>query len=235
MKTFNNSTDLLKNWDSGQGKTSELADLASLSNNQLTYDGYTVEVSTVWQEAALIMYMHKELKTKPVDKQRAMLDIFSQGRLSDNHKFDAGNKPAVAKPLPNHYLSSVDLRANYFELTEVNTVASVYQLLTEVNGSMTKDKLIALIESARELIISADQAETLAILQDKESALSEARTKLEAVGCSEVKFISETSLSAIVPYAIAAEVGKLGLAHLEEQDKLLGGQRLLATFELVHD
>jgi hypothetical protein len=236
MKTFNTSTDLLKDWDSGQGKTNELADIASLENNQLSYNGYSVEVTPVWQEAALVMYLHKELKTKPENKQKAMLELFSQNRLSDNHKFDDGTvKPVLSKPLPNHYLSSDKQRSNYFELVEADTVASIYELLASANSSMTKDNLLVLIKSAKELIITAEQAESLAILEAKESALIDARTKLEEIGCVDVKFTSETSLTAIASYDVAGVLIKTkleGLVYNRENDKLLGGAEILVSFEL---
>jgi hypothetical protein len=235
IKTFASSSALLKDWDSGQGKTNELAEIASLENNQLSYNGYTVEVTPVWQEAALVMYLHKELKTKPENKQRAMLDIFAQNRLSDNHKFDdAGSKPALTKPLPNHYLSSDKQRSNYFELVEAKTIASIYELLASANSSMTKDNLLVLIKSAKELIITAEQAESLAILEAKESALIDARTKLEAVGCVDVTFTSETSLTAIVDFAIVSTIkaGIGGLNRLRDKDKLLSDDRILVSFEL---
>jgi hypothetical protein len=236
IKTFASSSDLLKDWDSGQGKTNELADIASLSGNRLSYNGYTVEVTPVWQEAALVMYLHKELKTKPEAKQRAMLDIFSQNRLSDNHKFEDGTvKPVLSKPLPNHYLSSDKQRSNYFELVEADTVASIYELLASANSSMTKDNLLVLIKSAKELIITAEQAESLAILETKESALIDARTKLEEIGCVDVKFTSETSLTAIASYDVAGVLIKTkleGLVYNRENDKLLGGAEILVSFEL---
>jgi hypothetical protein len=236
IKTFASSSDLLRDWDSGQGKTNELADIASLENNQLTYNSYTVEVTPVWQEAALVMYLHKELKTKPEAKQRAMLDIFAQNRLSDNHKFDdASSKPVLSKPLPNHYLSSDKQRSNYFELVEADTVASIYYLLNDASNASTKDNLIALIKRAKELIITAEQAEALAILEAKEGALIEARTKLEAVGCFDVKFTSETTLTAVASYDVAGILIKTkleGLVYNRENDKLLGGAEILVSFEL---
>jgi hypothetical protein len=236
IKTFTSSSDLLKDWDSGQGKTNELADIASLENNQLTYNGYTVEVTNVWQEAALVMCLHKELKTKPEAKQRAMLDIFAQNRLSDNHKFeDTGGKPVLTKPLPNHYLSSEQQRSNYFELTTVDTVVSVYNLLADANSSMTKDNLLSLVKSAKELIITAEQSECLAILEGKESALIEARTQLEAVGCTDVKFTSETTLTAVASYDVAGILIKTkldGLVYNRDNDKLLGGCEILVSFQL---
>ena len=235
IKTFASSSALLKDWDSGQGKTNELADIASLENNQLTYNSYTVEVTPVWQEAALVMYLHKELKTKPENKQKAMLDIFAQNRLSDNHKFDDGTvKPVLSKPLPNHYLSSDKQRSNYFELVEADTVASIYYLLNDASNASTKDNLIALIKRAKELIITAEQAEALAILEAKEGALIEARTKLEAVGCTDITFISETSLTAIASYGVADKIAKEGVAGLiydSNNDKLLSGQ-IQVSFEL---
>jgi hypothetical protein len=234
LKTFASSSALLKDWDSGQGKTNELADIASLENNQLSYNGYSVEVSTVWQEAALVMYLHKELKTKPVNKQRAMLDIFSQNRLSDNHKFEDSSKPALSKPLPNHYLSSDQQRSNYFALTEADTIASIYHLLTDASNASTKDNLLALIKRAKELIITAEQAGCLAILEAKESALIEARTQLEELGCTDITFISETSLTAIASYGVADKIAKEGVAGLiydSNNDKLLSGQ-IQVSFEL---
>jgi hypothetical protein len=236
IKTFASSSDLLRDWDSGQGKTNELADIASLSDNRLSYNGYTVEVTPVWQEAALVMYLHKELKTKPENKQRAMLDIFAQNRLSDNHKFDDGTgaKPVLSKPLPNHYLSSDKQRSNYFALVEAETIASIYHLLADANSSTTKDSLLALIKRAKELIITESQAESLAILEAKEGALIEARTKLEAVGCTDITFISETSLTAIASYGVADKIAKEGVAGLiydSNNDKLLSGQ-IQVSFEL---
>jgi hypothetical protein len=234
MQTFNTSHDLLKNWDSGQGKTVELADIASLTDNQLTYDGYTVEVTPVWQEAALVMYLHKELKTKPALKQRAALDLFAQNRLSDNHKFEGASKTVLDKPLPNHYLSSVDLQSNYFALTEADTVASVYHLLAEVNSSLTKETILNFISSAKELIISAEQAQTLSILEAKESALVEVRTKLEEIGCIDVKFTSETTLSAVVDFILVSKLKAIkGLLYDNSKSKLLPDEQLLVNLELV--
>jgi hypothetical protein len=235
MKTFTSSTALLRNWDSGQGKTNELAEIASLSENKLTYNNYTVEVTPVWQEAALVMYLHKELKTKPSLKQRAMLDLFAQNRLSDNHKFDdAGNKPALSKPLPNHYLSSDNQRSNYFELVEADTVASLYYLLADASSASTKDTLLALIKRAKELIITAEQAACLTVLEAKEGALIEARNKLESIGCTDVKFTSETTLETIVDFSIVSKVsaGLEGLTRLRDEDRLLPDDRILVSFEL---
>jgi hypothetical protein len=236
MQTFNNSSDLLKDWDSGQGKTNELADIASLAENQLTYNGYTVEVSSVWQEAALVMYLHKELKTKPENKQRAMLDIFAQNRLSDNHKFDdAGNKPVADKPLPNHYLSSDKLRSNYFALTEADTVASIYYLLADANSSMTKDNLLSLVKSAKELIITESQSEALATLEAKESALVEAREKLNELGCFDVTFTTDKQIKCSVPFIKADTLPQLvseTLKHVPALDTL-GAGCLVMSFDVI--
>jgi hypothetical protein len=238
IKQFATSTDLLKNWDSGQGKTNELAEIASLSDNKLTYNNYTVEVTPVWQEAALVMYLHKELKTKPDNKQRAMLDMFAQNRLSDNHKFDdTGSKPVLDKPLPNHYLSSDKQRSNYFELTTVDAVASVYELLSEVNNSLTKETILNFVRAAKELIITEEQADCLAILEAKEGALIDARAKLEEIGCTDITFTSETTLTAIVDFGIVSKVaaGLEGLNRLRDKDKLLSDDRILVSFELENN
>jgi hypothetical protein len=95
--------------------------------------------------------------------------------------------------------------------------------------------LLALIKRAKELIITESQAESLAILEAKEGALIEARTKLEEIGCVDVKFTSETSLTAIASYDVAGVLIKTkleGLVYNRDNDKLLGGAEILVSFEL---
>jgi hypothetical protein len=235
MKAFTTSSELLRDWDSGQGRTNELADIANLSANQLTYDGYTVEVTPVWQEAALVMYLHKELKNKTALKQRATLDIFAQNRLSDNHKFD-NDKAVIVKPLPSHYLTSADLRANYCALVDADVVASIYHLLASVNSSMTKDSLLSLISSAKELIITADQAATLVTLEGKEEALVAAQAKLETAGCFDVSFTSDKQIKASVPFVKADTLPALvsdTLKHVPTLDKL-GAGCLVMSFDVIN-
>lgn len=223
VRQFATSAELLKDWDSGQGKTAELADIASLQDNVLTYNGYSVPVSEVWQEAALVMYLHKELKNKSLDKQRLTLDIFSQGRLSDNHKFEDTVKKTVSEPIAGHYQTSAQLRSNYFALVEAESIASIYELLAKADSSMTKDSLLSVVKSAKELIITVEQATCLATLESKESALLEAQTLLETAGCFEVTFTSEKQLTASVPFAKADTLPALvadTLKHVPSLDKL---------------
>jgi hypothetical protein len=234
MKTFETSRDLLLSNSVGQGKTDSLPDFANLEAGKLTYSGHTVEVTQVWQDSYLLMNLHRNLKDLPAHKQQELLNAYSENRLSLNHKFDTVSKPVLDKPLPNHYLSSDQQRLNYFELTTVDTVASIYHLLTDASNASTKDNLLALIKRAKELIITAEQAGCLAILEAKESALIDARTKLEKVGCTDITFISETSLTAIASYGVADKIAKEGVAGLiydSNNDKLLSGQ-IQVSFEL---
>ena len=233
MKTFNNSAELLFSNSVGIGKTDHIPNIAALQDNNLSYNGFSVAVSPVWIESYALMSVHTKLKDLPNHKQQELLTAFSENRLALTHKFDAA--PIVKSAIAGHYLSSDALLSSFFAKVDAITVQDVFNLLLTVKDGMTKDVILSIVQSARDMIVNEEQLKAITVLEGKEKGLVEAQTKLEELGCVDVRFLSETSLTAIVDFGIVSKVaaGISGLNRLRDKDKLLSDDRILVTFELV--
>lgn len=232
MKTFETSRDLLLSNSIGIGKTDHLPDIASLESGRLTYAGHSVDVTQVWQESYLLMALHTKLKDLTPVKQVELLNAYSENRLALTHKFD--NQPAVKTPVAGHYLSSDSLLSSYFNKVTAETVQELFNLLSGLDSSMTKDSLLSAIASAKALIITDSQLETVKALEAKEKGLILGRNTLETAGCFDVTFVTDKQLKASVPFikadTLPAAVSST-LKHIANLDKL-GAGCLVMTFEV---
>lgn len=232
MKTFTSSSELLSSNSIGIGKTDHIPSIATLQDNSLSYNGFSVTVSPVWVESYALMSVHTKLKDLPNHKQQELLTAFSENRLALTHKFDA--VPAVKSAIAGHYLSSDAFLSSYFDKVDAVTVQDLFNLLLTVKDGMTKDVILGIVQSARDMIVTPEQLQAVTVLEEKEKALIEARQKLEAVGCADITFTSENSLTAIANYGVADKIvkeGVEGLIYDSNNDKLLAGQ-ILVSFEL---
>lgn len=234
MKTFNTSRDLLLSNSVGIGKTDSLPDIASLEAGKLTYSGHTVEVTNVWQESYLLMALHSKLKDLPPSKQVELLNAYSENRLALTHKFDTA--PVVKTAITGHYLSSDALLSSYFSKVSAETVQELFTALNSANASMTKDSLLALITSAKALIVTPDQLQAVTLLESKEKGLILGRNTLETIGCFDVSFTSDKQIKASVPFVKADTLPALvseTLKHVPSLDRL-GAGCLVMTFDVIN-
>ena len=233
MKTFNTSRDLLLSNSVGIGKTDSLPDIASLEAGKLTYSGHTVEVTNVWQESYLLMALHTKLKDLTPTKQIELLNAYSENRLALTHKFDA--VPAVKTAITGHYLSSDALLSSYFALVDAITVQDLFNLLLSVKDGMTKDVILSIVQSARDMIVSPEQLEAVTVLEGKEKGLIAGRNTLETAGCFDVSFTSDKTIQCSVPFAKADTLPALvaeTLKHVPSLDKL-GVGCLVMSFDVI--
>ena len=233
MKTFETSRELLLSNSVGIGKTDALPEIASLEAGKLTYSGHTVEVTNVWQESYLLMALHSKLKDLPPSKQVELLNAYSENRLALTHKFDTA--PVVKTAITGHYLSSDALLSSYFTKVSAETVQELFTALNSANASMTKDSLLALITSAKALIVTPDQLQAVTLLESKEKGLILGRNTLETIGCFDVSFTSDKQIKASVPFAKADTLPALvseTLKHVPSLDRL-GAGCLVMSFDVI--
>ena len=233
MKTFETSRELLLSNSVGIGKTDALPEIASLEAGKLTYSGHTVEVTNVWQESYLLMALHSKLKDLPPSKQVELLNAYSENRLALTHKFDA--VPTVKTAVTGHYLSSDALLSSYFAKVDATTVQDLFNLLLTVKDGMTKDVILSIVQSARDMIVSPEQLQAVSALEAKEKGLIAGRKTLETAGCFDVSFTSDKQIKASVPFVKADTLPALvveTLKHVPSLDKL-GAGCLVMSFDVI--
>lgn len=234
MKTFNTSAELLASNSIGIGKTDHIPAIATLQDNSLVYNGFSVTVSPVWVESYALMSVHTKLKDLPNHKQQELLLAFSENRLALTHKFDTA--PVVKTAVAGHYLSSDALLSSYFSKVSAETVQELFTALNSANASMTKDNLLALITSAKALIVTPDQLQAVTDLEAKEKGLILGRNTLETAGCFDVSFTSDKQIKASVPFVKADTLPTLvsdSLKHVPSLDRL-GAGCLVMSFDVIN-
>ena len=234
MKTFETSRELLLSNSIGIGKTDSLPEIASLEAGKLTYSGHSVEVTNVWQEAYLLMALHTKLKDLTPTKQVELLNAYSENRLALTHKFDSS--PVVKTAITGHYLSSDALLSSYFNKVDSVKIEELYHLLSSVNSTLTKDAILNIAQSARDLIVTNEQWETVKALEAKEKGLILGRNTLEVAGCYDVSFTSDKQIKASVPFVKADTLPALvseSLKHVPSLDKL-GAGCLIMSFDVIN-
>ena len=234
MKTFNTSAELLASNSIGIGKTDHIPAIATLQENNLVYNGFSVTVSPVWVESYALMSVHTKLKDLPNHKQQELLTAFSENRLALTHKFDA--VPTVKSAIAGHYLSSDALLSSYFNKVDAITVQDLFNLLLTVKDGMTKDVIISIVQSARDMIVSPEQLQVVSDLEAKEKGLILGRNTLETVGCFDVSFTSDKQIKASVPFVKADTLPALvseTLKHIPSLDKL-GAGCLVMSFDVIN-
>jgi hypothetical protein len=233
MQTFTSSSDLLASNSIGIGKTDHIPAIASLEDNTLSYNGFSVAVSPVWVESYALMSVHTKLKDLPNHKQQELLTAFSENRLALTHKFD--NAPVVKTAIAGHYLSSDALLSSYFAKVDAITVQDLFNLLLTVKDGMTKDVIISIVQSARDMIVSPEQLQAVTALEAKEKGLILGRNTLETIGCFDVTFTSDKQIKASVPFVKADTLPALvseTLKHIPSLDKL-GAGCLVMSFDVI--
>jgi hypothetical protein len=233
MQTFTSSSDLLASNSIGIGKTDHIPAIASLEDNTLSYNGFSVAVSPVWVESYALMSVHTKLKDLPNHKQQELLTAFSENRLALTHKFDA--VPTVKSAIAGHYLSSDALLSSYFNKVDAITVQDLFNLLLTVKDGMTKDVIISIVQSARDMIVSPEQLQVVSDLEAKEKGLILGRNTLETAGCFDVTFTSDKQIKASVPFVKADTLPALvseTLKHVPSLDRL-GAGCLVMSFDVI--
>jgi hypothetical protein len=233
MQTFTSSSDLLASNSIGIGKTDHIPAIASLEDNTLSYNGFSVAVSPVWVESYALMSVHTKLKDLPNHKQQELLTAFSENRLALTHKFDA--VPTVKSAITGHYLSSDALLSSYFAKVDAVTVQDLFNLLLTVRDGMTKDVILGIVQSARDMIVSPEQLQVVSDLEAKEKGLILGRNTLETAGCFDVTFTSDKQIKASVPFVKADTLPALvseTLKHIPSLDKL-GSGCLIMSFDVI--
>jgi hypothetical protein len=234
MQTFTSSSDLLASNSIGIGKTDHIPAIASLEDNTLSYNGFSVAVSPVWVESYALMSVHTKLKDLPNHKQQELLTAFSENRLALTHKFDA--VPVVKTAVAGHYLSSDALLSSYFAKVDAITVQDLFNLLLTVKDGMTKDVIISIVQSARDMIVSPEQLQAVTALEAKEKGLILGRNTLETIGCFDVTFTSDKQIKASVPFVKADTLPALvseTLKHVPSLDRL-GAGCLVMSFDVIN-
>jgi predicted DNA-binding protein YlxM (UPF0122 family) len=233
MKTFETSRELLLSNSVGIGKTDALPEIASLEAGRLTYSGHSVDVTQVWQESYLLMALHTKLKDLTPTKQMELLNAYSESRLALTHKFD--NAPVVKTAITGHYKTSDDLLSSYFALVDAITVQDLFNLLLTVKDGMTKDVILGIVQSARDMIVSPEQLQAVSILETKEKSLILGKNTLATAGCFNINFTSDKQLEASVPFVKADTLPQLvaeTLKHVPALDKL-GAGCLVMSFDVI--
>jgi hypothetical protein len=233
MKTFTSSSELLSSNAVGIGKTDHIPSIATLQDNNLTYNGFSVAVSPVWVESYALMSVHTKLKDLPNHKQQELLTAFSENRLALTHKFDA--VPTVKSAITGHYKTSDDLLGSYFALVDAITVQDLFNLLLTVKDGMTKDVILSIIQSARDMIVSPEQLQAVSILETKEKSLILGKNTLATAGCFNINFTSDKQLEASVPFVKADTLPALvseTLKHVPSLDRL-GAGCLVMSFDVI--
>jgi hypothetical protein len=234
MQTFTSSSDLLASNSIGIGKTDHIPAIASLEDNTLSYNGFSVAVSPVWVESYALMSVHTKLKDLPNHKQQELLTAFSENRLALTHKFDA--VPTVKTEITGHYLSSDALLSSYFVKVDAITVQDLFNLLLSVKDGMTKEVILSIIQSAKDMIVSPEQLQAVSVLEGKEKGLILGRSALETVGCFNITFASDRQIEASVPFVKADSLPALvaeTLKHVPSLDKL-GAGCLVMSFDVIN-
>lgn len=233
MKTFETSAELLSSNSVGIGKTDHIPTIASLDAGTLTYNNYSVTVSQVWVESYALMSIHTKLKDLPDHKQQELLNAYSENRLALTHKFD--NQPVVKTPIVGHYLSSDSLLGSYFDKVTAETIQELFNLLSAIDNSMTKESLLSALAAAKALIVTESQLEAVKALELKEKGLILGRNILETAGCFDVQFVSDKQIKASVPFikadTLPAAVSST-LKHIANLDRL-GAGCLIMTFDVI--
>ena len=234
MKNFNTSSELLASNSIGIGKTDHIPTIASLQDNTLAYNGFNVTVSPVWIESYALMSVHTKLKDLPNHKQQELLTAFSENRLALTHKFDAA--PVVKTAVTGHYLSSDALLSSYFNKVDSTKIEELYHLLSSVSSTLTKDAILNIAQSARDLIVTDEQFQAVKALEAKEKGLILGRNALEVAGCFDVTFTSDKQIKASVPFVKADTLPALvaeSLKHVPALDKL-GAGCLIMSFDVIN-
>jgi hypothetical protein len=100
---------------------------------------------------------------------------------------------------------------------------------------MTKEVILSIIQSAKDMIVSPAQLEAVTVLEGKEKGLILGRKTLETAGCFDVSFTSDKTIQCSVPFAKADTLPALvaeTLKHVPSLDKL-GVGCLVMSFDVI--
>jgi hypothetical protein len=104
-----------------------------------------------------------------------------------------------------------------------------------VKDGMTKDTILSIVQSARDMIVSPEQLQAVTALEAKEKGLILGRNILETAGCFDVAFTSDKQIRCSVPFAKADTLPQLvseTLKHVPSLDKL-GVGCLVMSFDVI--
>jgi hypothetical protein len=200
MKTLKamSTIELLSSFNVGQGKTVDLPNFASIENGVIKYNNLEANVSPEWQQAYLLMQLHKEVKDASTERQEKLFSAYNEGRLALTHNLVEGTVTSK-KPLPGHVLTSSEYLQNCFAIAaNVENIISIYNDANAVLQSVnpTKADLTAVLTAIVNTIVTDTQKATMQVLADKEIAFEKVKTELSEF--AELVFLSETKIKAIV-------------------------------------
>lgn len=210
MKTFKEMTnvELLTSFNSGQGKTLEIPNFASLENGTLKYGQLTANVTPAWQEAYVLMQLHSGLKDRTPEQQAKLFTAYNEGRLSLNHTSDSKE----SKPMANHYLTSEDYLNNVIHLSgNKNTVTTILELVESVlsDSKATKEQLLTTLTDIKNTILPVSKLEVYETLKAKEEKFQTIADEFIELEQTVVSIISDNSFKVSVKPAIMDAAVKL--------------------------
>lgn len=191
-----NTIELLQSFSMGQGKTSELANIASINkvdnNFQLSYDGHSAVVNQSWLEAYLIMQLHRELKDLDISRQDKVMTNYNAGFLSLNHRISS----KTTKPIEGHYLTSDSYLTNAFKL---NCNATVLQSIFAIaNGKFdSKADFSSAMQAISRLCLTETQQSTYETLVTKEQTIKQVKEAILTI-VNNFTLLSETEFKVSV-------------------------------------
>lgn len=186
MKTFKemNTVELLTSFNSGQGKTSSLPEIASLENNVLSYDGLSAEVTPAWQGAFILMNLHSNLKDAPRERQQKLFNQYATGALSLNHNPGTTEK----QPLTGHYLTADQYYSNVVRSAatydNINAILEIANEILDSDKPATKEGMKASLEAIKTLITPVSKLEVYVELREKELAFGAIKKAIEGIASS---------------------------------------------------
>jgi hypothetical protein len=216
IKNITSSHDLLVSFDTGMGKTVDLASIASLSDGKLTYMQDTVNVSQAWQEAYLLMMLHRNIKDLGEAKRKETLELFASNRLSFNHT--DGSTTVKAPVLPGHVMTAASFEKQSFET--MLDMWEVVQALRTIKDSMSKADILKAIADA--IALPEDRLAAIAEAYSKEKAIHDAKCVLTQY-LDAVTIINDKSLSGYVRPELTSD----------EQDELRALTSTAGAFPMV--
>lgn len=213
-----NTVELLTSFNVGQGKTVELPTFASIEGNVLKYNGLTANVTSAWKDAILLMHTNNLLKDQPSQRQEKLFAAYNESRLSLNHNPNQDGK--TVKPIAGHVLTSTEYLHNCVKLAaNVDTLESIYDLVTSVTSSQTKAELLDVLTAIQGFIVTDSQRSTIEVLAAKEESFNKVKETFKDVAT--LKFLSETKIQATVKLEelknVTAKFAELGYVQYDVQ------------------
>ena len=160
-------------------ESGRLAISADDSQVEISIDGkpYVLPVAVVAQAYIELPY---SVTGSIDDKSRELverLELLKAGFLTKaQSNFAKSGQPAQSKPVSTTFvLTAEEYKTNCLKLAQIDTVA-LFSAIESVSDKTSKQDLLAIIETLRAQLFTAEQAETYAVMLEKEAALNIAKS-----------------------------------------------------------